>query len=260
MKINNLREEIKSIKPFSEQKVALILAREGELTNEKIHFRTEELINLYPKISFFILSVSESLIWAKYAKDIKRFFKLSIEYLAKEDKTLFEEIENLAWRFGPAKLATVLKSWKILLNELEISKFSHLFSLKQLLFFQQEALNKALIFSKRGQIPQIGAWIFCGPFKILAAYKKDIWSEFDLDEISMPLGFQVIRGLQFLKKIGCNISIELLEEEEPSLHTGMGTVYIAQDFQKRLAKLAKSRVLHINSGLFKLGEEMSTKK
>jgi len=256
----SLREKIKAIKPFSEQKIALILDQTGKLTNEKIHSRITELTNLYPKIPLFILSISESLIWARYAKDTRRFLKLSLDYLMKGEETIFEEMGNLAWRFGPEKLETVLRSWKILLNELEISRLVHLFSLKQLVTFQQDALNKAASLSKIGRIPQIGAWIFCGPFKILVAYRKDIWREPDLDEMWMPLGFQVVRGFRFLRTIGCNIPIELLNEEEPKLLMGMGTVAIAQDFQKKFSKLAKSQVFHINSGLFKLGEETRKEK
>jgi len=256
----SLREKIKSIKPFSEQETALMLAQAGELMSEKIHSRMQRLINLHPKIPLFTLSISESLLWARYAKDTKQFLKLSLNYLTKGDEKIFEEIGDLAWRFGPEKLETVFRSWKILLSELEISKLLHLFSSKQLLIFQQEALNKALTLSKIGRLPQIGAWIFCGPFKILAAYRKEIWDDFELDEILMPLGFQVIRGFRFLKTIGYNIRVGLLNEEEPSLITGMGTVYIAQNFQKRFANLVQSRILHINSGLFKLGEETRRKR
>jgi len=257
---SSLRKEIKLIKPFSEQKIALILDQAGKLTNEKIHSRITELTNLYPKIPLFILSISESLIWARYAKDARRFLKLSLDYLIKNEETIFGEMENLAWRFGLEKLETVLKSWKILVNELEISRLVHLFSPKQLINFQQDALNKAASLSKIGRIPQIGAWVFCGPFKILVAYRKDIWGEPDLDEIWMPLGFQVIRGFHFLKTIGCNIPIELLNEEEPNLLTGMGTVAIAQDFQKKFSKLAGSQVFHINSGLLELGKETRREK
>ena len=250
---DNLRDKIKLTKPFSEEKVALILAQTGKITNEEIHSRLETLIDKYPKVPLFILSIIESLTWAKYAKHNKTFFKLSLDYFTKENEQVVKKAEKLAWRFGPEKLEAVLKSWKILLSELEISKILHLFSLKQLFHFQQSALDKAANLSKMRAIPQIGAWIFCGPFKILAAYRKDIWNEPDLDEIWMPLGFQVVRGLRFLKQIGCSIPLELLHDEEPNLLEGMATVVIAQNFQKQFANLAESRVLHINSGLFKLG-------
>lgn len=250
-----LRDKIKSIKPFSEGKGALILAQAGELLNGEIHARMKQLINLYPKAPLFTLSIPESLIWARYAKREKYFFELSLNYFIKGNKQIFKEIEKFSWRFGPEKLEVVLKSWKTLLNELEISKIPQSFSPKHLSIFQQSALNKATNLFKIKKIPQVGAWIFCGPFKILAAYRKNEWNDLELDEIWMPLGFQVVRGLRFLRQLGWSIPLQLLDEEEPGLLEGMGTVVIAQNFQKSLANLAGSRVLHINSGLFKLGEK-----
>lgn len=250
-----LRNKIKSVKPFSEGKGSLILAQAGEAMNREIHVRMKQLTGLYPKTPFFTLSIPESLIWARYAKREKYFFELSLDYFIKGNELIFKEIERFSWRFGPEKLETVLRSWKTLLNELEISKMLQSFSPKNLSIFQQYSLNKAVNLSKIRKIPQIGAWIFCGPFKILVAYRKDIWNNPQLDDIWMPLGFQVVRGLRFLQQTGWNVPLELLYEEEPNLLEGMGTVAIAQNFQKSLANLAKSRVLHINSGLFKLGEE-----
>jgi hypothetical protein len=250
---SELKNKVKSSGSISE--VALFLGKTGVPFNEKIYLCVKKLITSYPKIPLFTLAIVESLIWARYAKDRKHFFDLAINYLIRGDEQIFNKINDFAWRFGPEKLKAVLESWKILINRLEISKILHLFSSKQLFTFQQNALNEAANLYKIKKIPQIGAWIFCGPFKIISAYRKDLWNGLDLDEIWMPLGFQVVRGLRFLKQKGYDIPIELLKEEEPGLLEGMGTVMIAQNLQKHFAKLAKTRLLHINSGLFQLGEE-----
>jgi len=255
--VSNLRNQIRKLKPFNEQKAAQFLAQAGVPFNEKICSHVEGLIKSYPEASLFNISVVESLIWARYARREKRFYGLGLDFLEKGSNQIFKETKNLAWRFGPDKLEKVLKSWKILLDELSPIKLFRDFSLRELSEFQhKQAHGKADILSKTKKLPQMGPWIFCGPFKILGAYRKDLWEDKNLDKILMPLGFQVIRGLRFLRRQGClNIDTQLLIEEEPSFGMdAMGTVFIAQDFQKGLAALAGSRILHINSGLFELGK------
>lgn len=239
--------------------MAVLLAQAGEPFNERIHFRTKNLIEHYSEEPIFSLAVVESLIWARYAKDKKRFFDLALNYLRMEDDQVFKEAKNLAWRFGPESLKTILRSWKSLLDELRPVGLPQHFSSKELAKFQQDyVLTKANKLVGISRLSQIGPWVFCGPFKILAAYRRDLWSDPGLDDVWMSLGFQVIQGLRFLSRQGFkDINLELLNEEEPGLIAGLGTVVLAQKFQKKLADFAESRVLHINSGLFELGKRES---
>ncbi|HUD44137.1 MAG TPA: hypothetical protein VMR41_01200, partial [Patescibacteria group bacterium] len=107
---------------------------------------------------------------------------------------------------------------------------------------------------EKEEIKGIGAWILLAPYKILACYRTDLWKDAALDTVLFPLGFQVIRGVKFLHKEGLRVSYyDDLYEDEKSLGIDLGTTALVQGYEAELADIADSRILHINSGLFKLG-------
>ena len=53
-------------------------------------------------------------------------------------------------------------------------------------------------------------------------------------------GYTYFRGLH----------LGMLDEEEGGLKEGLGTVLLVQNGSKKIAQIAKTRVLHINSGLY----------
>ena len=84
-----------------------------------------------------------------------------------------------------------------------------------------------------------------------------MWTHDRVDEILMPLGLEVIRGIKKLKrqKYSYSETIEIgsLSEEEGDIAEGLGTVHIVQAMSKQIARDVNSIVLHINSGFWKLG-------
>jgi hypothetical protein len=88
--------------------------------------------------------------------------------------------------------------------------------------------------------------------------RRDLWNEEALDELYMPLGLEVDRGFGALKRQGFAVPKALLPTRigrECDFMGGMARLVEAQRFQQTLARSARIRVLHINSGLYELGVE-----
>lgn len=254
-KKNALRSKIKNLKPITKQKVALLLADEGKPFNEDIAERVEGYLQDYPNASLFVISIIESFIWAEYVKRHKTTFDLAVGYFTNNDNAILNELDKILWRYEESHFTPLLKSWKLILEKANLKKLPDKFNAHNLYEFQRyvhQQVVSPLYHSK--QIQRISAWTFLAPFKIMAAYRIDLWKDNKLDDVLMPLGSQVIKGLQLLHKQGVPIqSYEFIYEEERGLETDMGTTTMVQDFEKTLASSADSRVLHINSGLFLLG-------
>jgi len=110
---------------------------------------------------------------------------------------------------------------------------------------------------KQGFIYGIGPWLFCAPFKIVAAHRRELWNDPALDGVLMPVGLEVNRGVRKLIRQRTSwtkgIDENMIGEEEGDLMEGMGTVALVQDLSKKIARSFDSRVIHVNSGLYLYG-------
>lgn len=227
----------------SSSKVAGNLAVAGESVVDTIHDDVKVFFDKYPDTSPFSIAIAESLVWAFYAKREDEFYKLAIDYLDKSDESIFDKLEDFQHRYEIEKTETILKSWKQVFDSQNLKQLPRDYTIDNLLAYQEKLIQ--LI----GKYPLIGTWTTLSPFKALICFKPRQYKDEKLNELLMPLGSQVIKGIDFLRRLG--FSVPMIEQEDES---NIGTVFVAQKFQIDLAKQANSNVLFINSGLYRLGK------
>lgn len=243
--MNSIRNKIKNI---TIEKVSPILASKGEEFNKEISL--DKLYRKHPSESIFKLAITESLIWSYLSIRKKDYDEIVLEWLNKGEG---ESLLNYSERYGLEILQNVLVGWHTILQETGGLKSN--FNYKELKEFQEKVINISVDLYNKNKLHHFGSWILCSPFKILLCHRKDLWKNSDIDEIYMPLGLQVIRGLQYLSRKGLSIDRNIFTpEDNVTLSNSMSIVILAQNFQKELAKNCDSRVIHINSGLFCLGK------
>jgi len=246
MDIKELKKAIKdALVPNvkSTSKVAGNLAIAGEDVVDSIYDDIRVYFDKYPNASSLSIVIAESLIWAFYAKRENEFYKLVIDYLDKDDKGIFDRLDDFQHRYEVEKLGTILRSWKQIFDKYALGQIPRNYTIDNLLNYQKKLIPLV------SKYPLIGAWTILSPFKALICLQPRQYKNEKLDNLLMPLGSQVIKGLKFLRRNG--FDVPAIEHED---ETDMGTVYVAQKFQVGLAKEANSSVLFINSGLYKLGK------
>lgn len=222
----------------------------GELKDEYHHLDNREIVGM---------SIVQSLIAADYATDEARFKVKAYDYLL--GGTGEDLIRAKAWagRYGEENLENALISWRKLLSDVGEVCDVRSCSAEALRELQSKCLRAAFSLKDKGELPRMGPWLFCYPFKIICIYRKDLWEDSALSDVTMALGIEVIRGITDLIKRGskfvASIDVSMLDEDEGGFKKGMGTAAIVQGVQKTIAESVESNVLHINSGLYIHGRE-----
>ena len=210
-------------------------------------------------INILTLSIIEAFKASGYAIDKPNFTPMAIDFFIKGDNTLTDNLKEFAGRFGEERLKDGLIGWKILQDKVINSAHLEDCSAKEISDFQLKTYNTAVNLKHKGEIYGIGAWLFNFPFKIIALYRSELWGEEDFNKIVMPSGFQVVKGLRRLKKESYTLlkdkNIEEMSENENGLEDGVSDNYMLQDISKKMAEIAHTNVLHINSGLYKYGQK-----
>lgn len=257
--MNKYQEEIKLKVGLGKGKdyVARYLASIGQDLNEKINERTDDLRRQFPKADLFYLAIAESFVWNDYALDKKEFFKRAVMYYQDDDTSALDKIEKLAGIHGGRDgLKKALINWKRILNQTPVSSFNKQPEIKELVSAQLSIKTTVQSIKIQGKTSiAFGSWLLTAPFQIVVCHYKKLWEDNKLDNVLIPLGGQVKKGLLFLIKNNVlNIEAKLVRGAAyEDISTSMGRLEDIQEKQKELAKLAKSRVLHINSGLYRLG-------
>jgi hypothetical protein len=225
--------------------------------NLEIFSHQNRLFRIFHNKNYFTVAIANAFTWTGHAVEQDNFFKFAIDYLTTGNITSLRKAESFSGRFGPEKLSSGLQGWKSISDQLGSQDFLSCDG-KRLYDIQKECLDIAKQLLDQSQISGIGPWLFCAPFKIIAAHRKDIWKSECLDEVWMPLGSEVVRGVRKLIQQGCKFTQGLyksmLSEEEGGLVEGMATVMLVQDMSKKIAQISSTRVLHINSGLYLYGK------
>lgn len=254
MKINDLQAKLEHFDPLTENDAAKFLASSGEEVNEKISETFNKYLQEFSSTNPLILAILESSIWAGYAKRIDNFFKMGANFLEKGDEGIFLNLNDFIKRYEAGKLKSLLKSWKKILERIQSNIPPREYSAKDLVALQRKLPEEILKLAGQKGLPQIGAWMLYCPFGVLAISKNSLWKDPELDNLLIPQGQQVIKGRLFLQKLGLkNALLELPESYETDLMSGLNTAFLGHEFEKKLADLSQSRVVHINSGLYLLG-------
>jgi hypothetical protein len=240
-----------------EEQLAQRMAERGEEMNLEIFSHQNRLFRIFRNKDYFAVAIANAFTWTGHAVEQDNFFKFAIDYLTTGNITSLRKAEAFSGRFGPEKLSSGLQGWKSISDQLGSQNFLSCDD-RRLHDIQEECFLIANRLLDQRQISGIGPWLFCAPFKIVAAHRKDIWKSESLDEVLMPLGLEVVRGVRKLIQQGCTytqgLDKSMLSEEEGGLVEGMGTVMLVQGMSKKIAQISRTRVLHINSGLYLYGK------
>ncbi len=233
-----------------------IIAENGEAMDKQICMSHADLIADYDRIGYFNLAVLASLTWSGHAIFKRSFFRIGNRLLETGDVSQIGKLEKYAGRFGIESLSRALSSWKQILYNTRMGNM-RTGPASYLINCQQNMLAVANRMRQRNELHGIGPWLFCGPFKIILAHRKSLWKDPEVDRLLLPLGLEVVRAAKHLKRqhhlVFRDLESSIIEEEEGDLIEGMGTLVIIQDLCRRMATLQRTRIIHINSGLYLLG-------
>jgi hypothetical protein len=233
------------------------LAARGKAMNRSLATAFDSMCEEIPGELWFPLAVAYALVWSGHAVEDEDYGENAVEYLLTGEEELLSGLAHWSGRNGGACLQSALSGWRGLMEIVPVPN-TRTIGARELCEFQEGLLTIAGDRNIRGGLHGIGPWVFCGPFKVLALMRRDLWSDEALDELYMPLGLEVERGLGALKRQGFGVPKALLPTRfvrEGNFMGGMARLVLAQRFQQTLARSARMRVLHINSGLYELGVE-----
>lgn len=241
-----------------EEKISKLLASCGESMSLEIREGINKLVKDFPSVDIFAISIVEAYIWSMHAINDPAYYKEGIKFLTGNAAGNIEGVIKFSRRYGEESFGKSIQSWKLIYDSLKDKiEMIRNCTANELKAFQDHCFNIAEKMARKKQIAHLGAWTFCAPFKIFVIYRKELWSDSSIDQVWMPLGLEVNRGVKKLirKKYTFVSDLDegMLSEEEGGLLEGIGTLLQVQDVSMRIAKLACSRIFHINSGFFKLG-------
>lgn len=235
-----------------------LLASRGEQLNLEISSAQQELVDIHGIDNYFASAIATALTWTGHAIRHDTFFTTAVEYLSTSNLRSLSQALGYSGRFGVNRLNDALQAWKAILDKAKgVVNTVCSCSTEQLCAIQQRSFHIISELLDQGQISGIGPWLFCAPFKIVAAHRQNLWTSESLDKVWMPLGLEVVRAVRSLIRerypyFG-GLHVDMLTEEEGGLKEGLGTVLLVQNGSKKIAEIAKTRVLHINSGLYLFG-------
>ncbi len=237
--------------------IAKLLATGGYDLDREIQRKTNDIVKAFPSTDVFLIAIAQSLTWTGHAIDKNEYYVKALDFLRTGSESALFGMKDCFGRYGVESLQSTLFNWRKLCDILELIPTISEAKLEEIIDFHSSSLDKACMARKENKVIGVGAWLFCAPFKILLCLRDELWTNRRIDEIRMPLGFEVVRGVKKMirKKYSYCDSIyaDMLSEEEGDIIEGLGTVEIIQAISKKIAKDANSIVLHINSGFWKLG-------
>jgi hypothetical protein len=234
------------------------LVAAGTKMDDDIGATLDDLVEEPVDENQFITAIAYSLTWTGHAnqKYLDTFVKQSTAYLKTGDHGKLQEAIGHFGRFSPEQLENALKGWKLILDESK-AKIGAKCTVDEIIAMQKRCLDWASILLSKGKLHGVGAWLFSAPFKIICAQRNDLWANEKLDDIMLPSGLEVVRGIKKAKKHGYMFADDLdsnhLVETEGDLLEGMGSVSLIHNLCKTLAKNANTRAVHLNSGLYAYG-------
>ncbi len=233
------------------------LAAKGKTLDFQIGKAAKQYIKAFPKEDPFLIAIIQSLTWTGHAINKEGYFKNALNFLNTGSQETLSNIGVSSGRYGEERLKSTLYNWRELLAKLKLPPDISKSSMEEIILFQDTSYKIACMERRKERVMGIGAWLFCAPLKIILSFREELWHNDRIDEVWMPLGLEVVRGVKRLikQKYWYSRSIEegYLSETEGDIVEGLATIQIVQSLSKEIAKDSKSIVLHINSGLWEFG-------
>jgi hypothetical protein len=220
-----------------------------------------EAISFAGPENYFAALIAHGFTWPEYVgKDTETWYSASIDFLVTGNASRLVDLEACGGHFGVDHLEEALRSWKVL-HDLFAERFHRRMVGREIVEIQQEMVGRAGLLHQEGEIPGIGCWLLCAPFKMLLLEQEHLYGDEAIDDVLPPLGRAVMRGVRKLLKRRFSVTAgfgtrDFTSEEGGSIHEdGMGVTYMVHEIEKRIARIAGTRALPVNSGLWLYGQD-----
>ncbi len=234
-------------------------ADEGEKFSEEIRENNLEIINSYINhYSYFNICLAIALTWTKHAKHDFGFFDYAINFFENNELLDAEEIKNYSYRFGHISLGSSMNGLRQFKNSvLSITPDFSICDAKEIKKYQDSSLTILHKLIDDEKVSGVGPWLFLGPLKIIIGTEKRLWDDPNIDAVLLPTGMEVNRGIEKLVKdespLARDFDPNWLVNEEQSLLEGISNDGLVQGVLQKIATIANTRVLHINSAFYLYG-------
>lgn len=243
----------------SDIQIADYLGAHGLIFCEELHTRSHHFFQTLPN-NYFAIACAISLCWTGHSKFDDDFIIYASAFIDAKVAKDAKIAQKYSLRFGEEGLDTALTNFRIYLNRVKnIIPDFNICSVQDINILQQRLLGKLSQLRDNGEVVGIGPWLFLGAFKIILEDQKRLWNNEGLDAIIMPTGLEVDRGIVRLKNEGYtfmkDFDLHWLEENTGSLSDNYATCIMVHSHIVKIAKIAKTSALHVNSALYKYGRK-----
>lgn len=237
--------------------VAAELALAGLTFNSHVSNRLRTEFKRTTGVSLFLKCVAEAATWAGWIND-PSWLGEATGYLQSQSHHRRDHYTQGFHR--SANAFTYLDTWIRLINNLTFNLPDESTSPTELIEFYHEAFNELRQLKWMKQGAQLGAWTFHGAFKIFLLHEQRLWPEPSIDKITMPTGgesagYSFERGWQRLQKLKRPRIVQRLGPSNEAFDDDIRRATDAHVQVVKLAGLAQSRAVHVNSGIYALGHE-----
>lgn len=210
--------------------------------------------------SYFAIASAIALCWTGHAKFESGFVEYASAFIGgtiAKDHTI---AAKFCKRFSREELDNALTNFRAYYKRVRhLMPGFNSCSVQDINRLQQRLLSQLNDLRNTGQIRGIGPWLFLGPFKIILGDQKRIWEIEGINAIVLPTGIEVDRGISRLKNEGYTFMKDFdrhwLEETTGSLLDNYATCSMVHTHIIKIAELANTSALHVNSALYQYGRQ-----
>jgi hypothetical protein len=253
--MSELGAAYRAVRPKTRERVGELLGREGRRFDVELHEILQRTRLGLPGVPELALWMAHALAWAQYAAYDDDFMAAASDFLADGSAETLETATGFSQRFGPGRLRDALLAFRDWFTEMRRSFGAVTPDAARLKALQERSLQVVQRLKEDGGGRGVGLWLFAAPFKIMAVAHQGLWADEALAALLMPTGTQVNRALATLRADRV-IQIEsiVLEGGEGTFEDEYANLWTLQLPQRDLARAAGTSVLHVNSGLYQLGQ------
>lgn len=242
-----------------EIEIAKYLAQEGNSFSIDLHDANREYFDNLQD-SYFAIASSIALCWTGHAKYEAPFIEYASAFI---DGTRAKDpmiVPNYCKRFGVDELDNALTNFRAFYRRVRSLMPDFMTcSVQDINKLQQRLLSQLNDLRNTGQITGIGPWLFLGPFKIILEDQMRLWDIDGINAIVLPTGMEVDRGINRLRNEGYSFMSDFdphwLEETTRSLLDNYATCNMVHTHIIKIADIANTSALHINSALYQYGRQ-----
>lgn len=164
---------------------------------------------------------------------------------------------------SPTNPTAYLRTWaRILENSQLPNEPNHDSSAHDVVTYWQSAEATLFSLAWHDEREWVGPWTFYGVFKLYLLQQEHLWTDPSIDAVPMPMGgkrsggsfeggWKYLSDLDILEPLSAPKNLKGFAKAQFS--EGMSRTKQAHAGSQRLAALAASRAVHINSGIYLLG-------